>query len=134
MSLFKWNDSYSVGHTDIDNQHKRLFELADLLHNAMSSGKGKEVLSKTLTDLVGYTKYHFSSEEKLMQKCQYPEYNQHKQAHDELTAKVIEFQKAFETSRAVLTIDLMQFLRDWLQHHIGETDKKVASYLKQKAA
>ena len=100
----------------------------------MASGKGKEVLSKTLGDLIAYTKYHFSSEEKLMQQCQYPDYPQHKRAHEELTAKVIEFQKDFEKSRAVMTIDLMQFLKSWLAHHIGQTDKKVSVYLRHNAA
>jgi hemerythrin len=28
----------------------------------------------------------------------------------------------------------LQFLKDWLSHHIGETDRKVAVYLKSKAA
>jgi hemerythrin len=69
-----------------------------------------------------------------MQKYQYPEYAQHKEAHDKLTAKVIQFQKDFEASRAPATIQLMQFLKDWLTHHIGNTDRKIAAFLKQAAA
>lgn len=48
MSLFQWNESYAVGNQEIDAQHKRLFQLADALHSAMTTGKGKEALTQTL--------------------------------------------------------------------------------------
>jgi len=34
----------------------------------------------------------------------------------------------------MLSIDLMLFLKNWLSHHIGQIDRKVASYIKAKAA
>lgn len=33
-----------------------------------------------------------------------------------------------------MTVELLQFLKDWLGHHIGDTDKKVAMFLKTKVA
>ncbi len=134
MSLFQWKDEYSVGHLEIDSQHKRLFQFAEELHSAMASGKGKDVLSKTLANLISYTKVHFATEERLMQQYHYPEYAQHKQSHDQLTSQVVQFQKEFEASRSSMTVQIMQFLKDWLVHHIGQTDKKIAAFLKQKAA
>ena len=134
MSMFEWKQDYSLGHADIDGQHKRLFELASDLHSAMTQGKGKDTLSKTLANLVSYTKMHFATEERLMQTHHYPEYAEHKAAHDALTARVLEFQKEFDAGRVGMTVQLLQFLKDWLQHHIAETDRKVASFLKSKAA
>jgi len=134
MSMFEWKQEYSVGHPEIDSQHKKLFELANNLFNAMNSGKGKEVLSRTLADLVSYTRMHFATEERLMRTHHYPEYEKHKADHDTLTAKVVEFQHDFETGRAAITVGLLQFLKDWLRHHIGETDRKIAHFLKSKAA
>ena len=134
MSLFQWKDEYLVGQVEIDGQHKRLFQLADQMHAAMTAGKGKDILSKTLSDLVDYTKRHFADEERLMQKCNYPDYPHHKEIHDKLTAKVVAFQKEFSAGHTAMSIQLMQFLKDWLQHHIGETDRKVAAYIRQHAA
>jgi hemerythrin len=134
MSMFSWRQEYSVGYPEIDNQHKKLFELADQLHSAMTSGKGKDVLGKTLSDLIAYTKEHFAAEERLMQAHRYPDYPNHKALHDTLTARVVGFQKEFEANRTALSIGLLQFLKDWLSHHIGETDRKVAAYFKSKAA
>ena len=134
MSLFQWKDEYSVDHSEIDMQHKRLFQLAGELHAAMTAGKANAALSKTLNDLIAYTKHHFTCEERLMQTHHYPEFAKHKALHDELTTRVIEFQKGFTAGRTAMSIDLLQFLKDWLSHHIGETDRKVAVYLKSKAA
>jgi hemerythrin len=134
MSLFQWKNEYAVGQPDIDSQHKRLFQLSDALHAAMTAGKGKEVVSQTLGDLIAYTKHHFAAEEKLMQKSNYHDYPHHKDLHDKLTAQVVQFQNEFLAGRSAVTIQLLQFLKDWLQHHIGETDRKVALYLTQHAA
>ena len=122
-----------VGQVEIDTQHKRLFQLADQLHAAMTAGKGKEILSKTLADLIDYTKRHFASEERLMQRFHYPEYAKHKALHDKLTAQVVQFQQDFASGSVPVTIQLLQFLKDWLQHHIGETDRKIALFLDQHA-
>jgi len=89
-------------------------------------------MSQTLADLVEYTKMHFASEERLMQMHHYPDYVRHKANHDELTGQVIKFH--FNAGRIGLTVGLLQFLKDWLQHHIGETDRKVAVFLQSKAA
>jgi len=134
MSTFEWKDEYSVGYIAIDSQHRRLFELADKLHAAMAAGKAKDVLSRTLSDLINYTQAHFATEERLMQQHEYPDYPAHKQAHDKLTSQVVQFQKEFEAGRTTVSIQLIQFLKNWLVHHIGHTDKKIATYLAEKAA
>lgn len=134
MSMFQWKAEYALGHVEIDGQHKRLFELANELHSAMSLGKGKDALSKTIENLVSYTKQHFANEERLMKLHHYPDYLLHKADHDALTKQVVDFHTEFDAGRAGLTIDLLTFLQDWLTHHIGETDRKVATFLKSKAA
>jgi hemerythrin len=134
MSLFQWSEAYGVGHSAIDSQHKRLFQLADDLAAAMLNGRGKEVLSETLEDLIDYTKKHFANEERLMQTHHYPEYPQHKVEHDRLTAKVAAFQKDFAAGRVAITVELMNFLKNWLSHHIGVIDKKVGAYLAEHAS
>jgi hemerythrin len=120
-----------VGNNEIDRQHKKLFELADRFHSAMASGKGKQILQQTLTDLIDYTKQYFAAEEALMQKSSYPEYRLHKAEHDALTHKVVQFRDELAADRAVVTIDVLQFLREWLVHHIGQMNKKVGEYLRQ---
>src|SRR5271154_72788 len=110
MNIFQWKEEYSVDHAEIDTQHKRLFQLAGDLHSAMTEGKGKAALSTTLNSLIEYTKHHFACEEKLMQKHHYPDYAAHKAFHDDLTARVLEFEKSFTAGKTLMAGELFHFL------------------------
>jgi hemerythrin len=132
MGMFEWSDSYSVDYPDIDNQHKRWFQLAHELHSAVVTRKGKEVLSQTLSNLVAYTKGHLASEERLMLTHGYPDYPAHKDQHEALTAKLVQLQRDFETGRATVLMEFLQFFKVWLAHHISVVDNRVGAYLNQK--
>ena len=86
-----WTEEYSVNVSEMDAEHKRLFELINELREAMRSGKGKTTIGEVLTRLVDYTKTHLAHEEHLMQKHGYPGYTGQKLAHDRLTKKVAEY-------------------------------------------
>ena len=131
--MFEWKDAYSVNMTTIDFQHKRLFQMAAELHRAMIAGAAKASLSQLLQGLMQYTVVHFAYEERLMQEAGYPEFAAHKAQHDDLSRRVREFQKDFEEGRIATGITLLQFLKEWLQKHIMESDHKYAPYLKAKA-
>ncbi len=130
MALLNWSDDLSVKVNGLDNQHKKLVDLINDLHNAMKEGKGKEKLGAILNELISYTKYHFSAEEKLMQDKNYPGYRQHKDEHDALTKKVIEFSDQFAAGSVFLSNEVLVFLKDWLVDHIKGTDKKYSPYMK----
>lgn len=132
MIILKWVPEYSVGVTEIDNQHKKLIDMLQNLNKALSEGKGKEVLSKLIKDLIDYTKTHFTLEEKYLEKAKYPMLDSHKKEHIAFVNKVLDFQKNFESGKTLLSIDIMNFLKDWLKNHIVGTDKKYESYLKGK--
>lgn len=131
MHLFEWKPAYSIGHAEIDAQHKHLFRLASELHQAMTAGTSRIVLEGILASLIAYTQSHFADEERLMLKYRYPEYPQHKAAHEKLTAQVVAFETDFKAGRSIMTIDLLHFLKNWLAHHIGHVDQKVAVFLKE---
>ncbi len=132
MPLIQWTQSLSVNIKEIDSQHKRLIELINLLHESMRAGKGKDVLGKVLGDLADYTVSHFGTEEGLFQKYGYPEYLRHKREHDELTKQVLALKDKFETGAPVITVELMNFLKDWLNGHILNSDKKYSEFLNSK--
>jgi hemerythrin len=129
MDLIKWNDTYSVQIKEIDDQHKKLIQMINDLHNAMSEGRGKLIVAQILDDLIDYTKTHFKTEEVMMEKCSYPSFRTHKEAHDILTQKVLDIQSRFQTGQVVVTIEVMNFLKDWLTQHILEMDKLYIPYL-----
>lgn len=130
--LFPWSDTFSVKIGIINMQHKNLVNIVNDLHQAMVAGHGKEQLGKILTNLVKYTQAHFKTEESIMESHQYPEYGHHKSEHDRLTKTVLEFQEKFQRNEVGLTIDVMDFLKDWLCKHILESDKRYGPFLNAK--
>jgi hemerythrin len=90
----------------------------------MLEKKGKEVLADILDQLAAYTVYHFSTEEKYMEQCNYSGLLLHKKEHDSFVGKVDSLIKDYQANKLGITIDLMNFLRDWVSHHIQVTDKK----------
>jgi hemerythrin len=133
MAFFAWSETYNTGIGSIDTQHKRLVAMINELYEAMSSGKGKETVGKVLTELVGYTRTHFSFEEGLMSNNGYPDFPAHKEIHVKLIAKVEEYVDQFRSGQMVSSVSLSNFLKDWLQSHIQGTDKKYAPFLLEKS-
>ncbi len=47
-------------------------------------------------------------------------------------AQVVDFKTQFDEGKASLTMDLMNFLTDWLKNHIMKTDREYLAFLKEK--
>lgn len=134
MALIDWSNDLSVNISEIDAQHKRLIAMINELHDAMRVGQGKAALEKTFADLVRYTQTHFAYEEKLMAQHGYSpsEAAAHKKEHDTLTAKVLEMQKQYASGELVMSVEVLQFLKQWLGFHIQGTDKRYTSHFNGK--
>jgi hemerythrin-like metal-binding protein len=132
MALINWNETYSVKIKEIDTQHKKLVDLINLLHDSMKGGKGREQVEPILTELVNYTAYHFSFEEKLFGQHNYPDTKIHIRQHNDLLEQVKIYIKSFQDGKGVLPIELMDFLQKWLLNHINGTDKKYSAFFNSK--
>lgn len=133
MALVVWNEKLSVGVKSIDDQHKKLITLVNQLHDGMMNGRGKETVGPVLKGLIDYTRTHFKYEEDLFARTGYGEAAAHKKEHDELVRRVIEIQKIYdEKGPSVLTIQVMNFLKEWLTAHILGSDMKYGPHLKAK--
>ena len=130
--LFTWEDTFSVNIRIIDMQHKKLVSMVNELHQAMVKGSGKDKLGSILSNLVEYTRGHFTTEERLMRTHAYPDFLAHKSEHDHLTEKVMDLQRGFRSNEVGLTIEVMEFLKDWLRDHILGYDKKYSPFLNAK--
>lgn len=130
MALVVWNDKLSVGVKSIDDQHKKLVSLVNQLHDGMIAGKGKEVVGPVLDGLIAYTASHFKYEEDLFARTGYPDAPAHKLEHADLVARVTEIRKVYDVKGpSVLTIQVMNFLKDWLTTHIQGADKEYGPHL-----
>ena len=124
MPLMQWTDDLSVGFKTIDSQHKRLVEMINELYDAMIEIRGQEALRTIVNGMVEYAAIHFMTEEKRMIEFNYEGYPEHKKIHEDFVAKAVDLQEQLKNESFVLSLDVLNFLRDWLKEHIQGTDRK----------
>lgn len=128
MGLITWDDSLSVQVTEIDNQHKKLIDIINNLSDAMRERKGNEVMTKILSDLASYTQTHFKWEERHFQKFNYKDTPAHLKEHEKFVDQIKKYKADFESGKLAMSIEVMNFLSDWLRGHIKGTDQKYTSF------
>jgi len=133
MSYLKWSDKYSLNVTEIDEQHKKLVSLVNDMYDAMQAGKGRDMIGTVIDEFVDYTDYHFKAEERLLRENGYPEYDEHKEMHDNLSRKAHSIKEAFDRGNTPTAIEVMLLLTNWLNTHILEEDRKYKSYAERTA-
>lgn len=122
MSFFVWTESMSVGVEEFNNHHKKLIELINKLFDAMSEGQGKAVIGDILQELLKYTEYHFSAEEAKMKELGYPAYPGHQAEHQKFVEEATRLYRKYQGGDLFLSVDTLNFLKDWLNKHILQTD------------
>lgn len=132
MALIEWDNSFSVGVSCFDEDHKRLINMLNSLHDAMKIGKGKETLTTILEGLVEYAKQHLAAEEKLMVQYSYPEYAVHKELHDEFMSKINNYKRDLASGGTIISSKIVTLLKDWLSDHILLADKRYETFFANK--
>lgn len=132
MPLMKWSEEFSVNVKAIDEQHKRWIEILNELHDAMRAGKGNEILGNVFDELLEYTRVHFTTEERIMQAAGYPLFLGHRKIHEDMVKELNQLVHQYKSGEPVMTVDVMQLLKNWLSEHIMGMDKNFGPYLNSK--
>lgn len=130
FEVFPWNNSFETGIPQIDEQHKRLINLLNLLASHLAYQSDMLVLDNIFKELAEYAIYHFNSEGEVWH--QYFGENddwvlQHQKEHDSFLVEVLKL-KAEEKEKTFNDVieDLLSFLTHWLAFHIVDSDKRMA--------
>ena len=130
--IIQWDERFSVGIKEIDDQHKQLFKIIDTVFDGFTgNGEDENQLLKTAFDKVlDYTRYHFTTEERYFEKFHYPDAAEHKKQHALLLEETLNLKRQYTEGAPAVTFELIDFLTSWLQKHILLHDKKYAPYIK----
>ncbi|ADU63729.1 MAG: bacteriohemerythrin [Pseudodesulfovibrio sp.] len=129
MTKINWNDELSVNVPAIDNQHKELIRIANVLINAVSLGRDDRVVGDVIRKLRDYTVFHFSSEETLMQDIRYPKRAEHEAEHRRLKQSVKNYQRVLYKKESITPHEVLDFLKEWLLTHILTFDRELARFI-----
>lgn len=125
----EWESRLNIGIKQFDEHHKELIRIISELKESMHNGENHVYIKNLLFELVSYTKYHFTAEERMMEKHNYQRFHEHKQEHQKLTEQVELFLDKYSAGKSDLDDQIFEFLKKWLFEHILETDKKMGEYL-----
>jgi hemerythrin len=126
-----WGDILSVEVDEIDEDHRKLVNIFNILNHSVMAGEPREYLVAVLDELINCTVWHFSHEERLMLKYGFEAIEEHKAVHQELikTARKLQ-QEILQAEKPVAEEDI-EFLECWLTEHILTADMKLGAYLSQ---
>jgi hemerythrin-like metal-binding protein len=144
--LVEWDERYSVGIQMIDEQHQELISQVNNLYlgrkrggevpaQASGSKEMKLFFDLNIRSFLSYVSYHFSSEEKMLERIGYPDLLAHRQQHSSLFKVISEVTEFFEKEDLSLPSnqnklrDFVTYLRDMLINHIAIMDKKYVSFI-----
>ncbi len=131
-----WQKEMSVGNDIIDLDHKYLILFINTIELCLGSPEQKEQLFEAFAQLYDYAEKHFSREESIQRKIDYPERLNHKHHHTQLLKELrdveLKVSKA-SNDEEITTIapELTKFLRSWLIDHVFNEDMLLKPYLKK---
>ena len=129
MKDLAWGDLLSVGVDEIDDDHRKLVDLFNMLNHSVTEGGDQAYLEAILEELINCTVWHFSHEERLMLKYGYAAYEEHKAVHKELIKSARALQQKILEEGSLVSSEDIEFLEHWLSEHILTADMKMGEYL-----
>ncbi len=131
--MIYWKEDYKIGVEIIDEQHKKLFQIAadiyDLLKNDLYIDKYNRVVA-LLSELRDYTIFHFQTEEAYQQEIGYKKFLSHKVEHDDFVTKINNVDlNSIDENQDLYILELLEFVVKWIGEHILEKDKAIVAGL-----
>jgi len=131
--IVSWSDTYATGIELIDNQHMELVKLTNELYMGCMSGKetANAAFKATMSRMVEYVSFHFTTEQKLLELVKYPKYREHKKLHDTLVVNILEAVKEYEKGTKFVPNQFVRTLKDWIFGHIAVFDKGYSLFIRE---
>ena len=131
MKDLVWDHILSVGIDEIDDDHRKLVNLFNILNHSVTERDAPDYLEAVLEELISCTVWHFCHEERLMLKYGYEGIAEHKMEHKELIRSAKELQQKILQAGKLVANEDIEFLEHWLTEHILTADMRLGSYLSQ---
>lgn len=131
MSQIEWDESFSIGHGEIDEQHKKWIDIYNRLDRILIEGdlesQGR-ITQETLEAMLDYTRFHFKFEEQYMRAIGYPGIAAHARVHKDFDNLVYKFYRDVLDGVTLLNTQLLKTIKSWLLNHILVEDMKYSRF------
>jgi hemerythrin len=129
---FEWSEAFRVNVRRLDDQHRTLFAMVNDLSEKIGAAHTIAGHDQEKKELLRFTRNHFASEEKLLEKHRYPRLAAQRKAHAELLSLLERFLEAGERRRRPRASTAVDYLKDWLIRHTLLEDLQYRTFFARK--
>jgi methyl-accepting chemotaxis protein len=126
-----WDQSFDVVDETMNEQHQVLFRLINDLNGAIETNNKREIFA-IVEELVRYTEYHFTEEERLLKKIKSPDLASQQTTHRQFVAKIKDVKNQLMRNSQLNVNEIVTFLIDWLKKHIQGMDVQYGKFIKSR--
>lgn len=112
----------------IDEDHKKLIEIANRVHMLNEGNQEAEELKQAIRELYSYVKYHFKREESLMRDLNYTNFEDHHQKHETIVKEMNHYLTTSHHMGEMLE-NFRKLMNKWVMNHIMSEDIKFHDFM-----
>ncbi|MFZ5773947.1 MAG: bacteriohemerythrin [Thermodesulfobacteriota bacterium] len=132
MDEFIWQKAYGIDDAIIDQEHRRLFELANQVLRLPPGGQDVQAVRGAVVALYDYVKTHFAHEEAYMREINYPGLTIHRVLHETIIHEMNMMMREC-TQLDSLVYRLKRLMKKWVIEHIQQADRQIGDFLRQQS-
>lgn len=125
MPLLNWKPEFSVGVESVDHEHEQMINLINEIYDELKARRDADSIEQFMGDVHFAISAHFALEEKLMRDALYPEYEAHKEEHEELLDQIRDLMDQFAFDPEKGFVLLQDRLSIWFERHFSTYDARL---------
>jgi hemerythrin-like metal-binding protein len=129
MEQIHWQDNYTVGILELDHQHQVLLGIINTLIDDQYLVYNAEKFDQTFHKLLHYAYTHFATEEKYLQRAQFPAFDQHVTHHIDFIMQLLTFALRLQQRETKSCVEILLFLKNWYSNHVLGIDRLYIKYV-----
>lgn len=128
MTLLEWNPAFSLGIPAVDLEHREMIALINQCYERLGADTDPEAIEQFLGEIHSSISAHFALEEQAMRKAAYPEYEAHKEDHEDLLDEIRDLMDHFIRDPDSGVALLRDRLADWFGMHFSSFDARLHNH------
>jgi hemerythrin-like metal-binding protein len=132
MVTLKWQDEYTVGVKELDEQHQSLLNVINLVIEEQTENYEEEKFLVAITSLIHYAYTHFATEERYLMQVKFPDLKQHVIEHIDFIMKTLALALIIEEGGDNTRKELLRYLKEWFSSHVLGLDRHYIPFLASK--
>jgi hemerythrin len=128
-SPLEWQDEYSVGVAELDQQHQHMLSIINSLLIGQKDAYDAVKMSETVSSLIHHAYVHFATEERYLMQSNFPDLKPHVLEHVGFIMKTLELSLKVREGSIDTRLELLRYLKGWYASHVLGSDRLFIPYI-----